>query len=422
MGANSFEPRPRSSDWRAPPATARRDAWLLCGCGGVRPTRAAGAARWPAALVIPGFLAHDRTTDVRCDARSPSGLPGPRLGMGLEPRGDEPTRSIGWASARTLVSMQSDAAGRLEPWRLFARELGRAVPERVRAVVDLGSPFSGDPQQNNVWRLYELLRGTRSTSRRSRGSPTSRRCRIWRFGREGRVRSLRGRAGTRCRSATRRSSSTARIWRSAFRGQPRGTWFARSRFLEESVLAARARGIDSGRSSCGTRTKVEQKRCELCGRRLVPGRRRRCRARRQNRELPNGSGRSLAFARAARPDPVRAVRGPPARRRLGRLPARAARRRTSRCCGSRTGWRSWKADALHPPACRRRTHPRRGARRARRAVGDGGGRKMHGAFRVIGEIVGRSAALDFTARGGWRWRRSDRACRAGWFASAAPPT
>jgi dienelactone hydrolase len=40
---------------------------------------------------------------------------------------------------------------------LFARELGRAVPERVRAVVTLGSPFSGDPKQNNVWRLYQLI-------------------------------------------------------------------------------------------------------------------------------------------------------------------------------------------------------------------------------------------------------------------------
>ena len=27
----------------------------------------------------------------------------------------------------------------------------------MRAVVTLGSPFSGDPKQNNVWRLYELI-------------------------------------------------------------------------------------------------------------------------------------------------------------------------------------------------------------------------------------------------------------------------
>jgi pimeloyl-ACP methyl ester carboxylesterase len=40
---------------------------------------------------------------------------------------------------------------------LFARELARAFPERVRAVVTLGSPFSGDPKQNNVWRIYERI-------------------------------------------------------------------------------------------------------------------------------------------------------------------------------------------------------------------------------------------------------------------------
>jgi pimeloyl-ACP methyl ester carboxylesterase len=40
---------------------------------------------------------------------------------------------------------------------LFARELARAFPGQVRAVVTLGSPFSGDPKQNNVWRIYERI-------------------------------------------------------------------------------------------------------------------------------------------------------------------------------------------------------------------------------------------------------------------------
>ena len=42
---------------------------------------------------------------------------------------------------------------------IFARELARHRPERVRAVVTLGSPFSGDPRLNNVWRLYEFIAG-----------------------------------------------------------------------------------------------------------------------------------------------------------------------------------------------------------------------------------------------------------------------
>jgi pimeloyl-ACP methyl ester carboxylesterase len=37
--------------------------------------------------------------------------------------------------------------------------VAREVPELVRAVVTLGSPFSGDPHMNNVWRLYEWVAG-----------------------------------------------------------------------------------------------------------------------------------------------------------------------------------------------------------------------------------------------------------------------
>ena len=77
---------------------------------------------------------------------------------------------INWgARADTVEKLKArlDAIGDGEPvllvgWSLgglFARELARAVPERVRAVVTLGSPFSGDPKQNNVWRLYERVAG-----------------------------------------------------------------------------------------------------------------------------------------------------------------------------------------------------------------------------------------------------------------------
>jgi pimeloyl-ACP methyl ester carboxylesterase len=42
---------------------------------------------------------------------------------------------------------------------VYGRELARAAPDRVLALVTLGSPFSGDPKQNNVWRLYEWIAG-----------------------------------------------------------------------------------------------------------------------------------------------------------------------------------------------------------------------------------------------------------------------
>jgi hypothetical protein len=42
---------------------------------------------------------------------------------------------------------------------VFARELALVCPEKVRAVVTLGSPFSGDLHSNNMWRIYEIVAG-----------------------------------------------------------------------------------------------------------------------------------------------------------------------------------------------------------------------------------------------------------------------
>ena len=43
---------------------------------------------------------------------------------------------------------------------LYARELARAAPDRVRAVVTLGSPVWGDRRRyTNVWKLYERIAG-----------------------------------------------------------------------------------------------------------------------------------------------------------------------------------------------------------------------------------------------------------------------
>ena len=65
-----------------------------------------------------------------------------RLRARLDQISDKPVIVVGWSLGG-----------------VYARELARAHPERVRAVVTLGSPFSGDPHQNNVWRLYEWVAG-----------------------------------------------------------------------------------------------------------------------------------------------------------------------------------------------------------------------------------------------------------------------
>jgi pimeloyl-ACP methyl ester carboxylesterase len=120
-------------------------------------TKTLGPVDGPPALVIPGFVAHDRTTEPLRRALAEAGwrVHGWEMGTNLGVRADTVER----------LRERLDAISHREPilvvgWSLgglFARELARSVPERVRAVVTLGSPFSGDPKQNNVWRLYELI-------------------------------------------------------------------------------------------------------------------------------------------------------------------------------------------------------------------------------------------------------------------------
>jgi pimeloyl-ACP methyl ester carboxylesterase len=133
-------------------------AWLLPRMWRVfGSTKVLGPADGPPALVIPGFVAHDRTTEPLRKALADTGwrVHGWDMGLNLGVRADTVER----------LRQRLARIGHREPllvvgWSLgglFARELGRAVPDRVRAVVTLGSPFSGDPKQNNVWRMYELI-------------------------------------------------------------------------------------------------------------------------------------------------------------------------------------------------------------------------------------------------------------------------
>jgi pimeloyl-ACP methyl ester carboxylesterase len=42
---------------------------------------------------------------------------------------------------------------------IYARELAKMVPDCVRSVVTLGTPFAGSHKSTNAWRLYELTSG-----------------------------------------------------------------------------------------------------------------------------------------------------------------------------------------------------------------------------------------------------------------------
>lgn len=44
---------------------------------------------------------------------------------------------------------------------VYARELAKEMPEKVRCVITLGAPFAGPPRSTNAWRVYELASGRR---------------------------------------------------------------------------------------------------------------------------------------------------------------------------------------------------------------------------------------------------------------------
>ena len=146
-----------------PPSNWRRYAevgslfgrfWHGFGHSGVR-----GPDHGPPALVIPGFLASDRTC---LELRRSLAMRGWRTfpwDLGLNKGAHENTlRHL----RQRLEVIYDGTAVLVVGWSLggvYARELAREVPEMVRAVVTLGSPFSGDPHQNNVWHLYEWIAG-----------------------------------------------------------------------------------------------------------------------------------------------------------------------------------------------------------------------------------------------------------------------
>jgi pimeloyl-ACP methyl ester carboxylesterase len=45
---------------------------------------------------------------------------------------------------------------------VYARELAKMMPNQVRSVITLGTPFSGSPRSTNAWRIYELTSGRRT--------------------------------------------------------------------------------------------------------------------------------------------------------------------------------------------------------------------------------------------------------------------
>lgn len=110
-------------------------------------------------LVLPGFLANDRSTRMLRASLAEAGFDvhGWRMGRNLGVRAD----TLEKIDARvTRIRASNPAPLTIIGWSLgglMAREYAKHAPEGIARVVTLGSPFSGDPRANHAWRLYEWI-------------------------------------------------------------------------------------------------------------------------------------------------------------------------------------------------------------------------------------------------------------------------
>ncbi|MEM9277094.1 MAG: alpha/beta hydrolase [Pseudomonadota bacterium] len=112
-------------------------------------------------LVLPGFITTDKSTIALRTFLTAKGYP-----------------SYGWDLGRNfgpLPGVEEGLKERLEEiydkhgrkvsiigWSLggiYARQLAKMMPEAVRQVITLGSPFTGDPRHTNAWKLYQMASG-----------------------------------------------------------------------------------------------------------------------------------------------------------------------------------------------------------------------------------------------------------------------
>ncbi len=113
-------------------------------------------------LVLPGLLASDLSTQP---------LRGFLKAQRYEVHGWKQGRNLGlWPGVEDdMLARIEELYGRhggrklsLVGWSLggiYARQLAKCLPDKVRSVISLGSPFAGSPKATNAWKVYELASG-----------------------------------------------------------------------------------------------------------------------------------------------------------------------------------------------------------------------------------------------------------------------
>lgn len=112
-------------------------------------------------MILPGFATHPVRMRYLAKALEAAGHQTKRWGMGFNWGPDEARFDLLEARLADLHARHGRKVV-LVGWSLgglFAREIAKRQPHAVAKVVTMGSPFSGNPRANNVWRAYQFITG-----------------------------------------------------------------------------------------------------------------------------------------------------------------------------------------------------------------------------------------------------------------------
>lgn len=112
-------------------------------------------------MLLPGFATHPVRMRYLAQQLEIAGHRTKRWGLGFNWGPDEERFAQLEARLDDLLACHGKPVV-LIGWSLgglFARELAKRRPDAVAKVITMGSPFSGSPRANNVWRAYQFITG-----------------------------------------------------------------------------------------------------------------------------------------------------------------------------------------------------------------------------------------------------------------------
>ncbi|MCA8901994.1 MAG: alpha/beta hydrolase [Hyphomonas sp.] len=112
-------------------------------------------------LVLPGFMASDRSTRPMRSLLNDLGYDARPWGLGQNVRFNA-EREEAMSLTLSRLHEESGEAVSIIGWSLggvFARELAKQHPDKVRQVITLGSPISGDRNHSSARHVFEAING-----------------------------------------------------------------------------------------------------------------------------------------------------------------------------------------------------------------------------------------------------------------------